>query len=79
MIRIFGLVIWTVKDVEELYRQVDKATSDAKEAKYDVQRYMMYCRMMFLFIMRNLPLKRKRKALRRMLAEAEKGKEGGRR
>lgn len=78
MIRIFRLAIWTAKDVEALYRKLDKATSDATEAKYDAQRYMMYSQMMFQFIMRYLPLKRKRKALRRMLAEAEKGKKGGR-
>ena len=77
MIKIFRLVLWTAKDVEKLNGRLDKATSDASEAKQDAQRYMMYCRMMFNFIMRNLPLKRKRKALRRMLAEAE-GKKGGR-
>lgn len=77
MIRIFGLAIWTAKDVEKLRVKLDKAMSDATEAKYGAQRYMMYCRMMFNFIMRNLPLNRKRKALRRMLAEAEKGKKGG--
>ena len=77
MIKIFRLVLWTAKDVERLNGKLDKATSDAREAKHDAQRYMMYCRMMFNFIMRNLPLKRKRKALRRMLAEAD-SKKGGR-
>lgn len=76
MIKIFRLVIWTAKDVERLRVKLDKATSDATEAKQDAQRYMMYCRMMFNFIMRNLPMKRKRKALRRMLSEAY-NKKGG--
>lgn len=51
--------------------------AEAKQAKTDASRYMMYSHRMFLFIMRNLPLKRKRKALRRMIAKAGIGMEGG--
>ena len=57
------------KDVEALYKQMDKATSDATEAKYDAQRYMMYCNLHYQFFLRNLPLKRKRKAFRAMIAK----------
>ena len=68
MIKVFGLVLWTTKDVERLYKTMDKIA----EEKEGYMRYMKRSERMFIFIMRNLPLKRKRKALRQMLAKANK-------
>lgn len=76
MIRIFGLAVWTARDVENLYAALDRTADVAAEAKGNAVHYMRYSEMMFKFIMRNLPLKRKRRALRAMLARM---KEGGRR
>ena len=72
MIKVFGLVIWTSKDVERLYKTMNRTSEVAAEAKDGSMRFMKRSETMFDFIMRNLPLKRKRKALRRLLAEANK-------
>lgn len=62
--------------MEKLYAALEKTADVAAEAKGEAVHYMRYSEMMFKFIMRNMPLKRKRKAMRRMLARM---KEGGRR
>ncbi len=72
------MAIWTVNDVKRLYDTVEHTTDVAMEAKSASVRCRKYSEMMFRFIMRNLPLKRKRKAMRRMIA-AMKRTEGGRR
>lgn len=70
------MAVWTARDVEKLYDAMDRTASVASEATSESMRYRKYSELMFGFIMRNLPFKRKRKAMRRMIA-AMKRTEGG--